>query len=111
VIWTRVGQLAHAAIEGDQGGIARLRLDRRGIAVVCRRAGTPAEDEATVTVDEHEDAAGSSFMPTRSSGVPRSYHVNPSASASGAPSRPGENRTNPLSSFIDKEVTVASRVV
>jgi len=26
--------------------------------VVCHRAGTPAEDEATVTVDEHEDAAG-----------------------------------------------------
>jgi hypothetical protein len=48
----------HAAIEGDRAGIARLRLEKRCIAVVFDRAGTPVEDEATVTVDEHEDAAG-----------------------------------------------------
>src|SRR5947199_8706485 len=48
----------HAAIEGDRGGISRLRLDRRCITVVLHRAGTPAEDEATVTIDKHEDAAG-----------------------------------------------------
>jgi hypothetical protein len=48
----------HAAIEGDRGGIARLRLEKRCITVVFDRAGTPAEDEATVTVDEREDAAG-----------------------------------------------------
>src|SRR5271166_6701298 len=50
-------------------------------------------------------------MPTRSSGLPQSYHVNSSASGSGAPSRPGKNRNDPLYSRIDKEVTVASRVV
>ena len=48
----------HAAIEGDRARIARLRLDRRRITVVLYRAGAPAEDEATVTVDEYEDAAG-----------------------------------------------------
>ena len=48
----------HAAIEGDQRGVARLRPDRRCITVVFYRAGTPAEDEATVPVDEHKDAAG-----------------------------------------------------
>ena len=48
----------HAAIEGDRAGIARLRLEKRCIAVVFDRAGTPVEDEATVTVDEDEDATG-----------------------------------------------------
>src|SRR5580704_17754992 len=47
----------HTAIEGDGGGIARLRLDRRCVTVLCHRAGTRPEDEATVTVDEYEDAA------------------------------------------------------
>src|SRR4051794_19693035 len=50
-------------------------------------------------------------MPTSSSGLPQSYDVNPSASGSSAPSRPGKNRKNPLYFLIDKEVTVASRVV
>src|SRR6516165_10874766 len=48
----------YAAIERDRGGIARLRLEKRCITVVFDRAGTPAEDEPTVTVDEREDAAG-----------------------------------------------------
>src|SRR6516162_3994216 len=48
----------HAAIEGDQGGIAWLRLEKRCVTVVFDRARTPAEDKATVTVDEREDAAG-----------------------------------------------------
>src|SRR5262249_31828053 len=52
-------------------------------------------------------------MPTSASGLPHSYHVNPSDSASGsdAPSRPGRNRKNPLSFLIEKEITVANRVV
>src|ERR1700730_135046 len=54
--WCRPAR--HAAIEGDRGRIARFRLDRRCITVVLYRAAAPAEDEATVTVDEHEDAAG-----------------------------------------------------
>src|SRR6266700_11114 len=48
----------HTAIEGHRGDIARLRLDLRCIAVVCHRAATLPEDEATVTVDEQKDAAG-----------------------------------------------------
>src|SRR5215470_2795317 len=50
-------------------------------------------------------------MPTLSSGLPQSYDVNPSASGSGAPSRPGKKWKNPLYFLIEKEVTVASRVV
>jgi hypothetical protein len=101
----------HAAIEGDRDGIARLRLDRRCITVVFDRAGTLSEDEATVTVDEPRTPPGSSCRPTLSSGLPQSYHVNPSASGSGAPSRPGKKWKNPLYFLIDKEVTVASWVV
>src|SRR6202035_2434192 len=47
-----------AAIESDQDSIARLRLDRRCITLVFDRARTPAEDKATVTVNQHEDATG-----------------------------------------------------
>lgn len=50
-------------------------------------------------------------MPTRSSGLPQSHHENPAASGSGAPSRPGKKRKNPLYFSIDMEVAVASRVV
>jgi hypothetical protein len=101
----------HAAIEGDQGGIARLRLDRRGITVVFDRAGTPAEDEATVTVDEHEDAAGIELYADAFQRVAPVVSREPLGFGSGAPSRPGKTWKNPLYFLIDKEVTVASWVV
>src|SRR5580700_207444 len=59
-----------AAIERDRGGVARLRLDRWCVTVVYHRAGTPAEDEATVTVDEHEDATGIELHANGFQGIP-----------------------------------------